>query len=172
MTADPKIIEQLCLACGLCCNGVLFKDVELQSTDDAGKLAELGLPLEKTRTKIRFPQPCAALCADNCCRIYGDRPTRCREFECALLKAVQAGTREMSSALSVVRTARQRAEKVRRLLRELGDIDESIALSGRFRRLQRRMESGELTEETAGTYGELTLAVHDLNLALSSSFYP
>ena len=62
--------QSLCLACGLCCNGVLFKDVELREGDDAAKLKSLGLPLEQLKRKRRFPQPCAALCADNRCRIY------------------------------------------------------------------------------------------------------
>jgi len=172
MSAAPEIIEQLCLACGLCCNGVLFKDVELQPSDEPEKLAGLGLSLEKTRTKTRFAQPCAALCAGNRCRIYAERPARCREFECALLKSVLAGRQEVSSALKIIRATSQRAERVRRLLRELGCTAEAMPLSRRFRRMQRSMESGKLTEEIAATYGELTLAVHDLNLALRRSFYP
>jgi len=36
-------ISQLCPNCGLCCNGVLFADVELRAGDDAGRLAELEL---------------------------------------------------------------------------------------------------------------------------------
>ncbi len=31
----------LCPDCGLCCNGVLFADVELRAGDDAGRLKQL-----------------------------------------------------------------------------------------------------------------------------------
>lgn len=171
MAAESHIVGQLCLSCGLCCNGVLFRDVELQAGDDAAKLAALALPLQKTRSKIRFPQPCAALCRDTRCRIYQERPARCREFECALLKSVQAGTQEISAALRTIRATLTRAERIRRLLRELGDDDESSPLSRRFKRMQRRMESTRINEEEAGIYGELTLAVHELNLAMSRFFY-
>ena len=61
MVGAVKSGEQLCRACGLCCDGTLFKDVELQPGDDAGRLQAAGLKLETLRTKPRFAQPCAAL---------------------------------------------------------------------------------------------------------------
>ena len=106
------------------------------------------------------------------CRIYADRPVRCREFECALLKSVSAGETETAAALRVIRDARARAEKVRRLLRQLGDGDEHVALSLRFRRMQRRMESTQGEDEAVEIFSQLTLAVHDLNLAMRKKFYP
>src|SRR5208283_6243064 len=38
-------VSQLCPNCGLCCNGVLFADVELRKGDDAQRQAQLGLRL-------------------------------------------------------------------------------------------------------------------------------
>lgn len=175
MLSNAQISETLCLACGLCCNGVLFKDVELQRGDNAGKLKSLGLPVaarRSVRCVIRFPQPCAALCPDCHCRVYPDRPARCRDFECALFKAVAAGKMETSAALRIISQARQRADKVVRLLRRLGDMEEHVALSVRFRRLKRRVEAEAIDEVTAELYGQLTLAVHDLNLLLGTAFYP
>jgi Fe-S-cluster containining protein len=166
-----EAVAQLCPQCALCCNGVLFKDVELQPGDDAERLKALGLPFLKTR-QPKFPQPCAALGADRCCRIYSERPKRCREFECALLKSVIAGESEISTALRAIRDAHKRAERVKRLLRELGDNEESRALSLRFKRMQRRLESTAFSEAEADIFGELTLAVHDLNLLLRAKFYP
>jgi Fe-S-cluster containining protein len=167
--------NQLCLECGLCCNGVIFAHGQLQPEDDAARLQSLGLELVKTRNPEsetrKFHQPCRAF--DGCrCKIYADRPKYCREFECVLLKDVQANRLETGAALRIIRDARRREEKVKRLLRELGDADEHVALSVRFRRMKRRMESSELDEENADRFGELTLAVHDLNVLLSGAFYP
>ena len=53
MTPDNLTATQLCLACGLCCNGALFKDVKLQSGDDPEQLASLGLPLTALRRRQR-----------------------------------------------------------------------------------------------------------------------
>ena len=167
-------LNQLCLSCGLCCNGVIFADVKLQSGDDASRLRALGLPVTQPqvrRNQPRFVQPCAAL--DGCrCRAYAERPQHCRQFECVLFKSVAAGRTEPSAALRLVRTAHKRAEKVRTLLRELGDNDEHLSLGLRFRRTARRIQQSELEETTAATFGELTLAVHDLNLLISQAFYP
>src|SRR5262249_40911800 len=138
-----------------CCNGVLFKDVELQPADDAARLKALGLPVAKSR-KLKFPQPCAAL--DGCaCRIYADRPARCRQFECALLKSFAAGNVRTSAALRIIGDTKVLAQKVSRLLSELGDADEHVALSLRFKRTKRRLEASNSDPERAEKFGELTL---------------
>ncbi len=164
------VVAQLCPQCALCCNGVLFKDVEIQPGDSAPKLKTLGLPVSGKRV-AKFPQPCAAL--ESCtCRIYGAHPARCREFECALLKSVAAGKRTPEAALRVIRDGKTRAQKVTLRLRDLDDHDEQKALSLRFKRTQRRLEVSGYDNERAETFGELTLAVHHLNLILREQFYP
>lgn len=187
MSPKPSVAEKLCLTCGLCCNGVIFADVQLQKGDDPAKLEALGLPLSKlakSRTaqdhssksqravhKSKFPQPCAAF--DGCrCRIYADRPKYCRAFDCALLKSVNAGEVKTTDALRTIEKARKRAEKVRQLLRQIGDKDEHVALSLRFRRTTTRIQQSAVSRPTADLFGELTLAVHEMNLLLSERFYP
>jgi len=166
----PGLIAQLCPQCAMCCNGVLFKDVELQAGDDPARLRSLGLPFAKTRV-VKFPQPCAAL--EGChCRIYADRPVRCRSFDCALLQSVAAGATDGATALRVIQRTRKLADEVRRLLRKSGNAEEQLSLSLRFRRTQRRLESLQLDDDTAEIFGQLTLAVHDLNLRLRQHFYP
>ena len=171
-TADSN---PLCLECGLCCNGVIFANGQLQPGDDVARLRELGLKLLPKRKaesgKRKFHQPCAAF--DGCrCGIYGERPQYCRAFECALLKKFQARNIEADAALRIIRRARRRADKVVQLLRELGDTDEHKPLTARFRQMQRRMETCELDEVSADRFGELTLAVLDLQVLLSGEFLP
>ncbi|HXP61669.1 MAG TPA: YkgJ family cysteine cluster protein [Dongiaceae bacterium] len=174
MSGDGSRAEDLCLACGLCCNGVIFADVRLQPGDDAARLRALGLRVFASRAATGAPgfkQPCAAL-AGCSCRVYAERPGYCREFECLLLQRVKAGRLERRAALAIIGVARERVERVRRLLRELGDGDETLALSARFRRTAARLEKVGLDEVKADLFGELTLAVHDLNLAVKEAFYP
>lgn len=180
MSAKHSVGEKLCLTCGLCCNGVIFADVQLQRGDDAERFKALGLMLTKFRgrptehghsTHLKFPQPCAAF--DGChCRIYAQRPRHCRAFDCALLKSVNEGEVKVPAALRTIEKARSRAEKVRQLLRKLGDKDESVALSLRFRRMAKRIQQTKIKPQTAEIFSELTLANHDLNLLLCESFYP
>lgn len=177
---DP-LPSALCLHCGMCCDGTLFRDVELQPGDDVEKLRALGLPIRSRRREeadhLKFPQPCTALCADLRCRVYADRPSRCREFECALFKAVAAGHLTAPAALKTIRQTRQQADKVRQLLRELGDTGERISLSRRFKRVKRHFDQGELPdhldpEAAYDRFADLTLAVHELDMKLRAKFYP
>jgi hypothetical protein len=170
--------QNICLACGLCCNGVIFADVKLLPSEEAGPLLSLGMPLLRTKTRPgpqktqswRFLQPCAAF--DGCrCRIYASRPKYCREFDCFLLKKVQQGRVTQKGALRVILDARRRAEKVRELLRVLGDTHETLALADRFRRMAKRLERSKPDLQRTEVHGRLTLAFHELNLALSKSFY-
>jgi Fe-S-cluster containining protein len=154
---------------------VIFADVELQPIEVNSLKSKVQIPA--TRSKLgqpavaKLPQPCAAF--DGCrCRIYAERPTYCRQFECLLLKNLSAGRVERAAASRIVRTARERAEKVLALLRELGDTDEQSALSLRFQRAAKRYETAHLADGKAETYADLTLAVHDLNMLISEAFYP
>jgi hypothetical protein len=86
-------------------------------------------------------------------------------------KDAKAGRISFTSALRQVKRARQQADNIRRLLRELGDTDEARSLNERFRRTQRRMES-TITDEAANhTFAELGLAVHAFNLLAHRKFH-
>ncbi|MEY2880640.1 MAG: hypothetical protein RLZZ15_3020 [Verrucomicrobiota bacterium] len=166
--------EQLCLACGLCCDGTLFDNVRLAPRDDAPRLRALGLPVAVTRghTPVAyFRQPCAGLCANRTCRVYADRPTQCRDFECGVFQAARAGQLSHASALRWVRQARRRAERIRALLRALGDTDEHRPLSERFRRTTRRLETDGADPAAAATLAELGLAMHRFHLLAHEKFY-
>lgn len=166
--------EKLCLACGLCCDGTLFDNVRLGPSDDATKLKALGLPVTVSRAQTPiafFRQPCSALCADRTCRLYADRPGQCRAFECGVFKAARAGRITAAAGLRSVKQARRRADHIRRLLRELGDSDEQRPLGERFRRMQRRMESGGADAAAAAVFAELGLAMHAFNLLAHEKFH-
>jgi uncharacterized protein len=172
---DHPDSNALCLECGLCCNGVIFADGQLQDGDKVRRLQTLGLELLPNRqspiANRKFRQPCAVY--DGCrCRIYVERPEYCRHFECLLLKRVKAGGVTSAEARSLIRAARRHAGTVGRLLHQLGDTEVNLALSRRFQRMRRRLESVEPNRQTAEIFGQLTLAVHRLNMLLGETFYP
>ena len=166
--------EQLCGACGLCCDGTLFDLVKLEGSDNALDLKALGLPVTASRGKTpvsRFPQPCAALCKDRTCRLYENRPWQCRVFECGVFKDAKAGRMPFPAALKMVTQARKRADKARRLLRELGDTDEHRALGERFHRMAERLEAGHGDADAHAKFADLSLVVHHLKLQALDKFY-
>ncbi|MBL9201503.1 MAG: hypothetical protein JNL39_13425 [Opitutaceae bacterium] len=166
--------EELCVACGLCCDGTLFDFVKLESGDDGAKLKGLGLPVKVSRGAspvARFPQPCAALCADRTCRLYAERPRQCRMFECGVLKDARAGRITFAAALRLVKQARRRADEARRLLGELGDTETHRALGERFHRMAERLESGAPDAAANATFADLSLVMHRLKLQTLEKFY-
>jgi Fe-S-cluster containining protein len=115
----------------MCCNGVLFGDVELQRGDHAPRLAAHGLELFRKGRKRAFAQPCS--CFDGkWCRIYAARPQRCAAFDCGLLKRVQRGECTVAAALSAIRATRKAADRVRTLVRKLGNHEETRPLNQRY----------------------------------------
>ena len=165
---DP--VSQLCPHCGLCCDSTLFADVELRKGDDAERLAELGLTLQKKgRGKLAFAQPCA--CFDGkFCGIYADRPRRCRTFECGLLKRVQAGGLEAKAALKSIAQTKREVDGVRDLLRDLGQKDERLAMTKRYAQaMSAPIDLADL-ETDSERRGELMLAVDGLMRRLQRDF--
>ena len=162
-------VSQLCPNCGLCCNGVLFADVELRAGDDAGRLAELGLSLAKKGRQLAFAQPCA--CFDGkLCGIYANRPKRCRTFECGLLKRVQAGELDADAALKTISQTKLQVEKVRVLLRQLGQNDERLAMTKRYAEVMSAPIDLSDHESDTERRGELMLAVDELMRQLQRDF--
>ena len=160
---------ELCPNCGLCCDSTLFADVELRKGDDAEHLQRLGFALfQKTETRLAFNQPCS--CFDGrLCRNYGDRPKRCRLFECGLLKKVQAGEMTSRAALKKISEAKTSAEKVRKLLRQSGQCGEQMALTHRYAAaMSAPIDFSK--EGDADQRGELMLAVNELMQRLQSDF--
>ena len=162
-------VSQLCPKCGLCCNGVLFADVELQRGDDIRRLAKLGLSLKKKGRKQAFVQPCSGFDGTRC-RIYAGRPEHCRAFECGLLKRVQAGGMETEAALEKITGALRLAETVRQLLGKLGDQDERRTLTRRYARVMRQPVDLSGGGDAVELRGKLMLAVNDLMQTLQRDF--
>jgi len=169
-TNEPTdAVSRLCPKCGLCCNGVLFADVELRKGDDAQRLVELGLSLIKKGRQQAFAQPCA--CFDGrLCRIYNERPKRCRTFECGLLKRVQAGELDADTALKTIAQARRRVEKVCKFLRRTGSDDERLALSQRYEQAMSRPVDLSAGKTSIRLPGKLMTSYRDLMLMLQRDF--
>jgi uncharacterized protein len=166
---SADFVSQLCPNCGLCCNGVLFADVELRKEDDVRRLADLGLGLEKKGRKRAFAQPCACF-QGALCRIYSERPAHCRAFECRLLKGVQTGELKAKKALTTIAEARRRVTKVRRLLQRLGQNDEQLALIKRYAHAMREPVDLSHPADAVESQGQLMLTVEALMQMLQRDF--
>jgi uncharacterized protein len=167
--ASQASIDRLCPACGLCCNGVLFGDVELQKTDHPEQLTALGLELYRKGRKVVFGQPCACF-SGQACRIYPDRPNRCRTFECRVLKRFEGGQLSGPGALKLIDAARRQAEVVRGLLRQLGNDAENLPLSRRFAAIMAQPINLATDDDMVERRAQLMLEVEKLMTMLHREF--
>ncbi|KAB2645640.1 MAG: YkgJ family cysteine cluster protein [Verrucomicrobia bacterium] len=166
---NSRAISKLCPTCGLCCNGVLFGDVELQRDDDAKLLAKLGVEVFRKGRKTAFSQPCDCL-VKGLCTIYANRPKRCAAFDCGLLKRVQNEEVSAVAALKKIAEAKRRAAEVLKLLRELGNDDETLPLNQRYSIVIAQPIDMASNESEIERRGELMMAVSRLTDSLGRDF--
>jgi Fe-S-cluster containining protein len=125
----PSLTDILCTRCGLCCDGSLFTDVELASSDESASLEVMGLEIEDADGNDGglLLQPCRALKGKRC-SIYPHRPDCCRTFECRLLQEVKRGAVGVERAKAKIAEASNRIERVKELIVQLGQGDEGLPL--------------------------------------------
>ena len=158
----------------MCCDGSLFDNVRLGSDEDAGSFKLLGLPVRRSRAKVPvayFNQPCRALCEDLTCKVYAERPSQCRRFECGVYKGVESGELPLKRALAVVKKSLRKANQVRGLLDKIDGGAEALAIGARFRRVERWVNAGKLDAEGAEVFADLGLAMHQLDMLAHEWFY-
>ncbi len=106
-------LSTLCLDCGLCCDGTLFRHVVISEAERT-ELVTLGIGVGVKRREPVMWLPCGKL-DGKCCTIYEQRPGGCRRFVCALgqrlvakevtLDDARAQVARMHARLDALRTA-------------------------------------------------------------------
>jgi hypothetical protein len=117
----------LCLSCGLCCDGTMFREVPVT----AAEAKALGRRALFNRGRTRLTQPCRALKA-RCCQVYEDRPAKCREFNCLVLQSLLRGEVTEDEARQSIEDVMARRARVAELL---GQEDEPVGAVERARAL-------------------------------------
>jgi uncharacterized protein len=96
--------QNICLSCGLCCDGSLIGFVQLEP-EEIPVLREI-LELEEEDGKGFFLQPCSKFC--DACTIYSQRPKSCDNFNCGLLKSVEQKELAFDAALEIIEEVKEK----------------------------------------------------------------
>lgn len=104
-------LSALCVECGLCCDGSLFRFLPVEP-EDAQRHRALSLPVVTQSGRLAMPLPCAKL-EQRCCSVYAQRPPGCRGFVCHLGHRLEQGELGFPAALALVREAQRRIEVLR-----------------------------------------------------------
>ena len=159
----------LCQACGLCCNGVMFHTVRLQPADSAKELAALGLKLKRKKGAHYILQPCPAW-QDSQCSIYAARPERCRLFECRQLQRVATGETTEAAALEKIRDVQSRVAHLEALLARAGRTDAKKPLTKRCEKILAEPLDATSDPDALALRKALTRAMQELNAMLDADF--
>ena len=160
---------RLCAACGLCCNGVMFHSVELQSLDRAKELLSLGMKLKKKRKQVFILQPCPAH-KDSCCAIYDQRPQRCRIFECRQIQLVRSGGKTEQSALEKILDVKARIAGLEDLLDLAGAPNRRRSLNRRYQKVLDDVPDELVGHDVLGLRVRLAASMQQLEEVLENDF--
>jgi hypothetical protein len=96
--------SNICLSCGLCCDGTLIGFVQLDQKE-VPALREI-MEIEEENNENIFLQPCDKYC--NGCTIYSERPVNCIKFKCGLLKNLEQKKLTFDSAINTIELAKEK----------------------------------------------------------------
>ena len=159
----------LCVKCGLCCNGVIFHTVRLQPADSPKALAALGLKLKRKKGAHYILQPCPAW-QDAQCSIYAARPERCRLFECRQLQRVAAGETTEAAALEKIHEVQRRVAQVNELLALAGGTNAKRPLAKRCEKIMAEPLDASSDQAAITLRDTLTRAMRELDAVLDADF--
>jgi Fe-S-cluster containining protein len=94
----------ICLSCGLCCDGTLIGFVQLVS-EELPVIKKL-MNIEDSNGNGFFLQPCSSY--RDGCGIYSKRPKQCANFNCELLKSIEQKELDFDSAIEIINVIKQK----------------------------------------------------------------
>lgn len=127
--------SELCLACGICCRGVLHTYAVIQP-DEIDQVLGLGLEPMMRGDRNGFLLPCP-LFTGNCCPVYANRLSPCRGYRCALLKKYGKNDITLDQALLIVKITKEL----------LSDVIEHLPHGYSFSHLQKAIHGIKDTEQ-------------------------
>ncbi|WP_299818317.1 YkgJ family cysteine cluster protein [uncultured Pontibacter sp.] len=156
----------LCLSCGLCCDGTLIGFVQLNREELPG-LREL-LNVEEATNDGVLIQPCNRYCGG--CTIYSDRPKQCASYDCELLKSLQRKELDYTSAIETVEVAKQRKSAIEEKLALLQIKLQSQSFYFKMTELKKLYQKNEHELSSTPEFKELIADIKQLDSLLSERF--
>jgi hypothetical protein len=149
--------SELCLQCGLCCDGIMFSDISVRP-HEREYVESLGLPVDAglDGSGITVFQPCPAF-IEGCCSLYEvGRPATCHTYACGLLQGFEAGRATIDDALAVI-------HRVWALAHEL-EVEMGMPLGTYNRRALHEYLREQRPWETPSEFARFLVAYYEFNL--------
>lgn len=153
--------SNLCLSCGLCCDGSLIGFVQLEP-EEIPAIKKV-MEIEEEEGQGFFLQPCTKFCKT--CTIYADRPQSCDAFNCGLLQSLQGEELSFELALKVVDEVKVKKHLIEQKVQVLPFKLQSTSFYFQIVELKRL-----LSQEKNVTFKELKNDIDELDNILLDKF--
>ncbi len=162
--SDPT---NICLSCGLCCDGTLIGFVQLES-EELSPVRKL-MEIEETGENGMFFLPCNEL-GCNGCNIYSQRPKACRNFECGVLKSVEKKELTFDKATEVIEVVKLKKIAIEKQVAILQIELQSKSFHFKMLELKKLFRKDKSELFLSESHQELKLKLSELEKLLSKSF--
>ena len=156
----------ICLPCGLCCDGTLIGHVQLDR-EELPALREL-LDLEDENGNGFFLQPCNQYCDG--CNIYSQRPKKCASFNCGLLKSFQQKELNYDSVIEIINLVKQKKSAIEKKIVILKIELKSESFYFKMVELKKLLQKTKPESLLTQNYLELTSDLKQLDSLLTNKF--
>jgi Fe-S-cluster containining protein len=157
----------ICLECGLCCDGTLIGFVELNKEEQPA-IREI-MQIEEVGGHGFFLHPCCKLGVDGC-EIYAKRPHQCANFKCGLLKSVENLKLNFESAVKIINEVRQKKLAIEEQIDILSFNLQSQSFYFKIIELKKLFEKNDSEFSESLKHAELLSTLRELNALIISKF--
>ncbi len=164
-------MDGICVGCGMCCDGTMYRTVDVGADDRIELLEAAGLVFSTRDEVTSFRQPCSAF-GGGCCSVYDGRPSVCRGYRCLLLRRHEAGEVSGDDALSLIARTIAMRDRVRSGLTAYVGADDPKTLDGLYRLTMAKFEAQPDPAAARKEHSDLLLTVVALRVILAREFEP
>lgn len=154
--------DNICLACGICCDGTLIGFVEVEAAEFS-RLKGV-LEIEESDEIGFFLHPCEKFCEK--CTIYDQRPKQCGLFECKILKSYEQNEIDFKSATEIIQEVIQKKKLIEKQILDL----ELTLKSGSFCFKMMELKYRYAKVKKTNVQENLMLNIEDLNKVVQKHF--
>lgn len=156
----------ICLSCGICCDGTLIGFVQLDP-EEVPVVKEF-MDIEDEKGNGFFLQPCNKFC--DACTVYSKRPRQCASFECGLLKSVEQKELEFDSAVEMVKVVKQKKVAIEEKLAVINIDLQSQSFYFKMVELNRLLQKKMAELSITQSQQELLLDIEELDNLVMKNF--
>ncbi len=158
--------SNICLACGLCCDGTLIGYVQLDK-EELPALKKV-MTIETAGDNGFILHPCPSFC--NSCTIYENRPKQCAKFKCELLKSVDENKLAFDTAVDVVALVKIKKATIEKKVGQLGYTLNSQSFYFKMAELKKLLHKTKLESLVTTEHLELIANLKELDSLLTENF--